>query len=231
MTARVREDTNVRIEIGECRLDSDIDIDLASAAASLSGEEKVRAAGFMFPRDRDRYVRGRGYLRRRLGAFLGLAAEAVPIAQTEQGKPFVERSGVRFNLSHSGSRVVVAVSHDAELGIDLERIDRWDRLDDQLDGLAQMCLTASEQSALADVPRSRRTRRFLSFWTAKEARMKLTGEGLGLDPTAIALKLEDGRPAGYQRPLFPTAELRFVRLSRPGDICCVAVARPRLAWS
>jgi phosphopantetheinyl transferase len=94
-----------------------------------------------------------------------------------------------------------------------------------MDGLARLCLTGEERRALKRVPGPARTRRFLSFWTAKEARMKLTGEGMRLEPRTIALDLSDGQPVGYRRPRTPAAELRFVRLSRPDAICCVALVR------
>ncbi|HEY2358964.1 MAG TPA: 4'-phosphopantetheinyl transferase superfamily protein [Phenylobacterium sp.] len=222
-------EAGVRVEIGEICLDTDADVVLESAEALLNAEEHARAASFVFPIDRDRFVRGRGYLRRRLGLALRMAPKDVPLAARKNGKPFVVGHGVRFNLSNSGGRTVFALSSGGDVGIDLEIVDRWDRLDEQLDGLAQMCLTAEEQSALAKLPQRRRVRRFLSYWTAKEARMKLTGEGFGLDPLDISLELSDGRPVGYRRPSAPDAELRFIQLSHPDSICCLAVGRGQQA--
>ena len=83
----------------------------------------------------------------------------------------------------------------------------------------------TEVAALADLPTDVRVRRFLSFWTAKEARMKLTGEGLSLDPLDISLKLRDGEAVAYARPQEPHAELQFVSLSHAQAICCLATAR------
>ena len=214
-----------RIDIGECRLDTDADIALDAAYAVLSVEERERAAGFVFERDRQRFVRAHGYLRRRLAAVLGLSPTDVPLAVREGGKPFVYGHDVSFNLSHSGAHAVVAIAHGAEVGIDLETVDRFDSMDDELDGLARACLTGEEQVALAALPSGRRVRRFLAYWTAKEARMKLTGEGMALEPQTIALKLSRGRPVGYLRPHGPRASLRFIPLSDPDTICCLAVRR------
>jgi 4'-phosphopantetheinyl transferase len=213
-----------RVEIGECGLDTDADIALDVAHATLSAEERLRAASFVFERDRQRFVRAHGYLRQRLGAFIQLPPKAVPLATREGGKPFVDGHDVSFNLSHSGARAVVAVTHGGDVGIDIETVDRFDRIDDELDGLARSCLTGEEQVALAAVPSARRVRRFLAYWTAKEARMKLTGEGMALEPHTIALKLSRGRPVGYLRPRGPRASLRFIPLSDPDTICCLAVA-------
>jgi 4'-phosphopantetheinyl transferase len=215
----------VHVEVTECCLDTDTDIALASAYGHLSEDERARAASFVFAVDRDRFVRGRGYLRHKLGAALKIAAKDVPLAAGDNGKPFVDGHAANFNLSHSGSRAVVAVTSGGDLGIDLEVVDRWDRLDEQLDGLAQMCLTPEERDALDGLAPEQKVRRFLSYWTAKEARMKLTGEGFALDPLEISLELLNGRPVGYRRPAAPGADLRFIPLSDPDAVCCVAVRR------
>ena len=108
-----------------------------------------------------------------------------------------------------------------------ELLDR--SLGDQLDGLSRMCMTVDEQDALAASPPDERIARFLSYWTAKEARMKLMGEGMSLEPQTISLELADGRPVGYLRPLAPEAELRFVPLAHPDAVCCLAVRRSEAA--
>lgn len=215
----------LRIEIGECCLDTDADITLDAAQADLSDEERDRAASFVFDRDRERFVRAHGYLRQRLGSFVRLAPKDVPLAAPEGGKPFVEGHDVSFNLSHSGARAVVAMTRGSEVGIDLETVERFDRIEDELDGLARSCLTGEEQIALAALPSGRRVRRFLAYWTAKEARMKLTGEGMALEPRTIALRLSRGRPVGYLRPRGPRTSLRFIPLSDPDTVCCLAVRR------
>lgn len=215
------------VAISECRLDCDADIALDDAYDELNAEERDRAASFVFPRDRDRYIRAHGFLRRQLGAFLGLSARNVPITVGEGGKPFVDGHAVSFNLSHSADHAVVAIAASGDLGIDLELLDR--SLGDQLDGLSRMCMTVDEQDALAASPPDERIARFLSYWTAKEARMKLMGEGMSLEPQTISLELADGRPVGYLRPLAPEAELRFVPLAHPDAVCCLAVRRSQVA--
>jgi 4'-phosphopantetheinyl transferase len=217
-------DVASRVDISECRLDTEADIALGEAYAMLNPEERARTARFVFTRDAERYVRGRGYLRRRLGAFLGMAPTEAPILVGEYGKPFVEGHLVEFNLSHSGSHAVLAITSQAHVGIDIETVDRLN-LGDELDGLARMCLTDEERRALTDLPPERRERRFLSYWTAKEARMKLTGEGFALDPLDISLELSGGKAVGYSRPTEPSADLRFIRLSHPDAICCLAIER------
>lgn len=213
------------IGVGECRLDDARDIGLDEAWSLLDADERRRAAAFIFQRDRDRFVRAHGYLRRRLGAFLDLPPQDVPIVAPKNEKPFVEGRRVDFSLSHSGDHAVVAVTDAGDIGIDLELVDRSQRFADDLEGLAHSCLTPCEQDALAAAPGRRRVRRFMAYWTAKEARMKLTGQGLALDPQEIELALWDGAPVAYRRPGAPDADLRFLQLSRPDAVCCLTVRR------
>jgi 4'-phosphopantetheinyl transferase len=225
MNAPIIAKAGARIDVSECRLDTDADIALADAYGALDNGEQARAASFVFERDRDRFVRAHGHLRRQLGVSLGIASKDVPLVVGDGGKPFVEGHRVSFSLSHSGSHAVVAITQGGAIGIDLETLDRSGGLDDQLAGLSKICLTREEQYALSALPPEQRVRRFLSYWTAKEARMKLTGDGMTLEPHTIALKLSNGRPVGYLRPRAPDAELCFIRLSRPDAICCLAARR------
>lgn len=213
------------VEVSECRLDSDADIALADAWALLDDSERTRAHSFVFEDDREAFVRSHGFLRRQLGDVLGLAPEHVPIVAEEGKKPFVSDHGVQFNLSHSGPLAVLAIGRGREIGIDLEILGQAIKLDEHFDGLVEMVLTPAEQNAITSTPDDRKIRRFLSYWTAKEARMKLTGEGMALDPKAIFLDLVDAEPVGYRRPMTPRADLRFIDLSRQDAVCCLAIAR------
>ena len=214
---------NAEVEVSECCLDTDEDLSSDAAYATLNVEERARAERFVFRRDALRFVRGRGFLRRRLGERLGLPAAEAPIATGKHGKPFVCGYRTRFNLSHTDSHAVLALSSDAEVGIDIEALDQPGPRIEELDGLAQMCLNAEERRALADLEPGRRSRRFLRFWTAKEALMKLTGEGFALDPLDIKLQRLDGEPVAYAGPHGTETELRYIRVSRPGAVCCLAV--------
>lgn len=223
VTATVELDSGV--SIGECVLDSDVDIALGEAETLLDQGERARAAGFVFTHDRDAFVRSHGYLRKQLGAFLQVAPGKVPIIAEDGKKPFVLGHEVDFSLSHSGSHAVVAISRGGEIGIDLEVLDKAVPLGDELDGLASMVLTDEEQHAIAAAAPEHRVRLFLSYWTAKEARMKLTGEGMSLEPHTISLALSDGEPVGYLRPVAPSADLQFIALSRQDSVCCLAIRR------
>jgi len=208
------------IGLAQCRLDDDRDITLTKAWQLLSGDETARARRFHFDRDRTRYVRGRGFLRSMLGQVCGQDPAGLIFGTGTQGKPFLQDSDLAFNLSHSRDLAVLAVSHSGPLGIDLEFIDRAA----DIAGLAQTCLTPGEIDILAALPEAERQARFFVFWTAKEARMKLTGEGMSLPPRQIALNLQDGFPVGYLQPENPVAQAIFLDLGHPATVCCLALA-------
>lgn len=198
------------------------DISLSQAMSFLAGPERARAQRFRFQKDHDRFVRARGLLRKTLADHLDIAPKSVEFATTGNGKPVLVDQTPHFNLSHSGDLAVIALSYDHPVGVDLEVASRSIR---PLE-LAETCFTESERRALekGDLQQQR----FYAFWTAKEALMKLTGEGLSLSPKHISLRLdEDGWPVGYDAIEGAAAKLRFVDLGIQNTTCCLAFpARP-----
>lgn len=163
----------------------------AGAEESLSAEERARGARFLFQRDRDRYVNARAALRQILGACLGLAPCAVRFTYGVHGKPALATGGapIRFNLSHSGDRALVAVALGREIGVDLEAV----RQDVDHEGIARDNFTPYECAAIATHPGPERAAAFFRCWVAKEAYLKARGEGLSaplsafeVDPSAPA---------------------------------------------
>lgn len=210
-----------QIGLALCQLDTDHDIALTKAWGLLSPDELLRARRFHFDRDRTRYVRGRGFLRIMLGQACGQPPSRLVFGTGAQGKPFLLDSDLAFNLSHSRDLAVLVISRFTPLGIDLEFIDRAA----DIAGLAQTCLTPAEADILAGLPEEARRARFFAFWTAKEARMKLTGEGMSLPPRQIALDLHAGHPIGYLHPDTPAAQAVFLDLGHSGAVCCLALAQ------
>ena len=219
--ARVSGTRSVAVGVAQCHLDDDRDIAVSEAWSLLSVDETARARRFHFDRDRTRYVRGRGFLRTILGKACGQEPTRLVFGTGTRGKPSLQDSALAFNLSHSGGLAVVAFSPSEPLGIDIEFIDRQA----DISGLAETCLTQTERAVLDDLPEAARAARFFAFWTAKEARMKLTGEGMLLLPKQISLDLHDGLPVGYLRPDVPAARAVFLDLRHPSALCCLAIAQ------
>jgi 4'-phosphopantetheinyl transferase len=121
-----------------------------------------------------------------LAGRLGCESADVRLVESERGKPVLDPaiglSDLRFNLSHSGDRALLAVAEGVELGVDLERIT------------------------------PRRNREYLADWTRREAYAKGVGHGLAGGVRQLEFEPRgDGRwgvvDAGRQVPGWQVLEL------------------------
>lgn len=216
------EDAGGEVFVTPFCLDDECPLPLALAREWLSEEERARADRFKFAIHRERFTRGRGMLRHLLAARLGEQPQALVFATAARGKPFLPGSDLHFNLSHSEDRAALAVSSLASLGIDLERFDR--KVD--LDGLSRRCFRPAEIARFAGMSAAEKQKAFFWVWTAKEARMKATGEGFQLEPQRIEVAFADGLPVRYLAPVSPAAYVRPVLLPGHETACCVAALAP-----
>ena len=143
--------------------------------AILSADERERAARFYFDRDRRRFVAARAALRETIAVELRMSPADVRFELGRFGKPQLGTGArLRFNLSHADAHAVIALTSDAEIGVDLERV----RDLDDLDRLATTVFSARERAELEALPPAVRLRGFFAGWTRKEAYIKATGDGL-----------------------------------------------------
>jgi 4'-phosphopantetheinyl transferase len=146
--------------------------------ALLSEDERERAAGLA---DGARWVVARAALRTVLARELAVAPGELRFALGPHGKPELPGAELRFNLSHSGDRAVIAVA-GVEVGIDVERTARRSRA-------IERTLTAGERDAIGDADRHVE---LLRIWCRKEALAKAIGGGLGWAPETFDTTQPDG---------------------------------------
>ena len=79
---------------------------------------------------------------------------------------------LQFNLSHSGTKVLAAVSLE-EVGVDVELIRPVTRLP----ALTARYMSPAEQLAIEQASDDQRMTTFFRLWTRKEAVVKLIGTG------------------------------------------------------
>jgi len=121
-------------------------------------------------------------MRGALGRYLGQPPSTITILRTcsgcgrLHGKPrLAPRLGpIELSVSHGGDRVVVAVTWDTPVGVDVEPISA----DLPVDKLLPQVLTPREAEALNGLSGMGRVTGFLTYWTRKEAVVKALGEGL-----------------------------------------------------
>lgn len=96
------------------------------------------------------------------------------IAYKEHGKPYLRDEKLFFNLSHSGNRLMLAVSA-FEIGADIQKKVPY------RENLVKRITKESER-----IGRTEEYEKHLNrVWAIKESYTKLTGEGLGLDFSLI----------------------------------------------
>ncbi len=167
--------------------------------AILAPEEQERAQRFHFMPDRRRSVYGRGLLRWLLGSYLELDPIRLQFAYSSQGKPeltsaLVEKLAkgqLHFNLSHSGTQLVLAFAWERRVGADVEQV----RSDIELEQIAERFFSPAEQGALRSLKSPDRIPAFFRCWTRKEAYVKATGKGLTLPLDQFDVSLLPGQPA------------------------------------
>lgn len=102
---------------------------------------------------------------------LKISNKRIDFCYSKYGKPYLSESNFHFNISHTRNAVVVAIS-DVSVGIDIERIGRYNS------DIAMRCYTKNEHDYLHEVSDIEAQKRFYEIWTRKEAYTKYTGEGL-----------------------------------------------------
>lgn len=169
-------------------LDQPADV-IAKLASLLSSDECHRAERFHRPTDRQRFIAGRGILRKIISAYLALAPDGVRFEYNEYGKPFVSddqnRGALSFNLSHSNGMALYAVVRGRRVGIDVEYM----REDFATIEVADRFFSKDEFEALKTTPNNRRTEVFFNCWSRKESYIKAIGMGVSypLDGFTVSL--------------------------------------------
>jgi 4'-phosphopantetheinyl transferase len=124
-----------------------------------------------------RYVEVHGRLRNLLAKTLNQPPEKIRIKNAEHGKPYLaDYPELAFNLSHSADRLMIAVSRDCQLGVDIEVCKQ--RIN--LSGLVNKCFAEEEAAYWTQLLEIQKKQAFYRFWTRKEAFVKATGHGIAL---------------------------------------------------
>jgi 4'-phosphopantetheinyl transferase len=161
----------------------------------LDPTETERAARFMFEKDRRTYVLSHVLVRTMLSTFANVDPAAWRFETNAHGKPRIVGpvgfEDLRFNLSHTRGGALCGVVQGAEIGVDIETLDR---ATDHL-GLCERYFSTAETAVLRAAPTDRQRELFFRFWTLKEAYIKARGLGLAIPLDAFSYELDMRRPA------------------------------------
>lgn len=145
----------------------------------------------------------RGYLRALLSKHSQLQPDEWQFEYGDRGKPrlttaLYERTGIDFNLSHSGDWLLLAIHQQlrqnqasstiestVELGVDIERC----RKSTNIHSILNHYFSEPEIAALLDLPQALQRDRFFDLWALKESYIKAKGQGLALSLKSFAFDL------------------------------------------
>jgi 4'-phosphopantetheinyl transferase len=160
-----------------------------ACARLLNEDERKRLGRFKFDRHRREHLATRVVGRRALSAYAPIAPEAWRFEAGEHGKPTTKQAPeLKFNLSNSLGLVVCAVSHGAEIGVDVEPFARAGTIAE----VAERFFSTRELEQLERLEGEARRERGLTLWNLKESYMKARGLGMALPTKLFSFLFEDG---------------------------------------
>ncbi|MGH8138746.1 MAG: 4'-phosphopantetheinyl transferase family protein [Steroidobacteraceae bacterium] len=154
---------------------------LARYRRLLSNAETEQELRFHAPADRHRYLLTRALVRTVLSRYSPLPAESWIFANDRHGRPHIANQGpgvadICFNISHTRGLVLLGITSQAALGVDVESIrERTPALE-----LAERYFSHAEARSLRALPPGAQLARFFDFWTLKESYIKARGKGLSI---------------------------------------------------
>ncbi|MCP5407078.1 MAG: 4'-phosphopantetheinyl transferase superfamily protein [Chromatiaceae bacterium] len=154
----------------------DLDIQTVNLERYLSPDEHDRAQRMLRAEGSRRFVAARACMRKILADYLATDAGLINFRYGSAGKPEIVHPGsdLRFNLSHSGHLALLALTHQSEIGVDMEPLKQQPNLL----AISRKIFGAEVQKTLAAMDEPRQKVRFFQLWTELEARAKCKGSGV-----------------------------------------------------
>lgn len=217
-----RSESSPAVDVVYCRTRELGSAAIDAALEVLSDDERDRHGRFVFARDRRDYAIAHALLRRLISARLGGQPRDWTFDIGPGGKPglapgHLTAGPLFFNISHTRGLVACALTRDAEVGIDVEQLDRQgERL-----GLARRFFSTLEVAALEGREDAELEAHFIEIWTLKEAYVKAIGQGLAAPLDAFSFLFEGAHGLRlHARPPFDTG---LFALYAPMAACRLAV--------
>jgi 4'-phosphopantetheinyl transferase len=153
----------------------------------LAPDELERLAQFRTHGSRVQYLVTRALLRSVLSRYFSIPPTAWRFSRNAGGRPAIhnrEAAGIDFNISHTGSRILLGIAADVAIGVDIEHCRR------ELPALkiADRFFSPAEADYLRACGDAERLEQFFRFWTLKESYAKAHGLGLSLPLDEISFR-------------------------------------------
>lgn len=208
-----------------------VPIDAGPADPWLDGPEQRRLAALTQPWQRRGFGTARLLLKELVAELTAgsrssvrLTSQTCPRCGAAHGRPQVDRPawpGLQVSISHPAGLVVVAATDVGPVGVDVEPPSAVD-----FPGFDQVSLSPAEQDLVSSMPAAERGQIRAGLWVRKEAFLKATGQGLGVDPHRVDTTALPPDPAPDQAPDQARAQVHEVAV-QTGFTAAVAVLADR----
>jgi len=180
-----------RSELHIWRIDlCNVNYQLEYLISLLSPEEIKRSKRFISERDSYRYQVTHSMKRLILANYLDCDPQCLGFKFGSHGKPVLDNLQnslrVQFNISHSRDLILIAITAEDSIGIDIEYYKK--KL--SIESLAEIIFSPLERKFFSELKsQQERKEAFFRCWTRKEAYLKAVGIGLTQDLTSISVDL------------------------------------------
>jgi 4'-phosphopantetheinyl transferase len=159
--------------------------------AILSSTERERNQRFIFEKDKKRHLITRALVRSVLSEYYeSIGPKDWCFTENNYGKPEISSEmliqPLTFNLSHSDNMIVLALTREQEIGVDIESLEQSVPTHE----LAKHTFAPAEYQQLKALSDRDFHSRFFDFWTLKEAYIKACGLGLSIQLDSFAFSLD-----------------------------------------
>lgn len=156
-------------------IDSNFDTDIAMAF--LSSGERSRATAMKDELAKRRFTSGRAVLRLILADLYAVPVSAIEFDYSPNGKPFIKNPIAQarwgFSISHAGDKILIGLSQNREIGVDIEVLTQRKNIDHVLQSL----FSPLDCEWVDSGHESKRLERFYRIWCRREATLKAYGKG------------------------------------------------------
>jgi 4'-phosphopantetheinyl transferase len=182
------------IQIWSARLDQE---ESSNYLCLLSPNEIARAERLKNVEIANQQIICRGILRILLSRYLNMDPGKLEFNSDHYGKPYLSNplgSAITFNIAHSENVALFAFSKDANVGVDIEKMEIYR----DFTGISRLVFSDEEQLfiQLSNNP----VEEFYKLWTAKEAVLKASGRGFSYPSSQFSVVLTRGKSSKLKLP-------------------------------
>jgi 4'-phosphopantetheinyl transferase len=166
---------------------------VAALRATLSPEEREKAARFRSLELRERWTVARGALRCILATYSRSGPNSLVFRVGSNGKPELAWpvEDIYFNLSRTCGLALLAIAVSSRVGIDAEIV----RSGIEVEDLSRRFFAPAEADEILGLPPDARLGAFFACWTRKEAFVKALGTGLSAPLDGFRVTVRADQPA------------------------------------